>query len=92
MQFRFLWLFGLPLFLLACGAGKKATTIPEVIVEETDLDTLTVSAPREVSAPPKVENYRLPRYNPSYQRRNDLLHTRLDLRFDWEQQTVIGKA
>ncbi len=95
MQLRSLWLLCLPLLFLACGAGKKATTpttIPEVIVEETDLDTLTITAPREVAPAPIVENFSLPPYNPSYKRSNDLLHTRLDLRFDWAKQAVMGKA
>ncbi len=32
------------------------------------------------------------KYNPSATRENDLLHTKLDLRFDWAKEQVLGKA
>ena len=31
-------------------------------------------------------------YKPSHTRKNDLLHTRLDIRFDWKKRHVHGKA
>ncbi len=81
----------LSLFLiLGCGAGKKTAQIPEVTIEETNLDTLVIKAPKLETA--VVEDYELPVYNPSYTLRNDLLHTKLDIRFDWPNQSVIGKA
>lgn len=33
-----------------------------------------------------------PIYNPSYTRRNDLLHTSLEVSFDWTKQHLLGKA
>jgi aminopeptidase N len=57
--------------------------------EFRQLDTLVVSAPKEVKP---AESYKLPRYNPSAERTFDLLHTKLDLRFDWEKEQVLGKA
>lgn len=84
------WVF--PLMLFACKSNKslvdQADQPYEIIIEETYLDTLTVSAPREVV---EFEND-LPVYRNSYNRTNDLLHTRLNLSFDWEKQYVLGEA
>ncbi|MEL6923030.1 MAG: M1 family metallopeptidase, partial [Bacteroidota bacterium] len=81
--------------VMGCKSGKiyQATPAPveDVITETRDLDTLVVTAPR----PDKLktaEDFKLPDYNPSYKRRNDLIHTKLDLRFNWAQQQVLGKA
>ena len=38
------------------------------------------------------ESYALSIYNPSHPRTTDLIHTNLDLRFNWEQEQVIGSA
>lgn len=90
MKFFFCATFSV-LLIFGCGTGKKAATIPEVTIEEKDLDTLVVSAPRNI--PEKTAaDYTLDTYHPSYTLRNDLLHTKLDVRFDWAQQAVIGKA
>jgi len=62
--------------------------VAEVVIEEEMLDTLTVTAPR-LEAP---ISYELPKDNPSAKRDFDILHTKLDLNFDWENQHVIGKA
>ncbi len=56
--------------------------------EERLLDTLTVSAPRVGSE----NEYILPRYNPSFTRVHDLIHTKLEISFDWEKQHVLGVA
>ena len=50
-----------------------------------------------VSVTPKVEKetVKLPtrkRYNESPQRVNDILHTRLEVRFDWKKQHLLGEA
>ncbi len=68
-------------FLLACKNSSKITT---VVMEERELDPVEVVANR-------ADFERSP-YNPSYTRRNDLLHTALDVRFDWEKQHLLGKA
>lgn len=77
-----------------------ATTDAEM--EQRNLDTMTVTAtPLDTDEEPydldafadtTEENYTLPPYNSSHTRTNDLLHTKLDLRFDWENEKVIGKA
>ena len=89
------WL-GLSLILLlsACGS-KKIVTIDDSYIEEQQLDTLYVTASpitEEERAVAEETRYELPIYNPSHRQENDLLHTRLDLRFDWEKEQVIGDA
>ena len=81
-------------FLLSrCHTTKQMATEKPVPVEEPvtiqeDLDTLTVSA--DASAPAIPND--LPLYRATYTRTADLIHTKLDVRFDWEKQYVIGKA
>lgn len=53
------------------------------IIEERLLDELEITAPRE---------YTLPTYNPSATRSFDLIHTSLDIRFDWTNEHVYGRA
>lgn len=79
------------LLVFGCGTSKKINnTIPEVTIEETDLDTLVITAPKESEE--KIVEYQLDPYNPSYTIKNDILHTKLELSFDWPNQSVIGKA
>ena len=66
-------------------------------IEQRNLDTVFVTAPawdeeEELSGTQDEGTYTLPKYNPSYTRTNDLLHTKLDLRFDWQKEQVLGKA
>ncbi len=85
-------LAGFVLLAHSCSSSRKTyseTSKPGM--EERLLDTLFVEAPKPSSLK-KPEDFKLPRYNPSYKRENDLLHTRLDLSFDWENESVIGKA
>ncbi len=57
--------------------------VEEVITEERLLDELQITAPRD---------FVLPRYNPEATRLFDLIHTSLDIRFDWTNEHVIGRA
>ncbi len=75
------------LMFFSCDSTKKIAEVP--VVEYEDLDTLFVSAP---PMEPGSNGYELPKYNPSFTRTQDLLHTKLDLSFDWEQEAVIGKS
>ncbi len=81
------------LTISACTLFKQAETASEenLKIEERQLDTLNVFAERPQENSSK-DIYTLPRYNPSATRINDLLHTSLDLSFDWEKQAVIGTA
>jgi len=73
----------------ACSSTKELQDDDEIFIyEERFLDTLTVSAPRVGSE----NEYTLPRYNASFTRVHDLIHTKLELAFDWEKQHVLGKA
>jgi aminopeptidase N len=83
------------LFTLVCliTMGCKTSTVPAttVGVEERFLDTLFITAdkPDELKT---TEEFSLPKYNPTYTLRNNLIHTKLDLRFDWAKEQVLGKA
>ncbi len=59
--------------------------LPVTEIEERTLDELVVTAPRNIE-------YTLPTYNESFTRTNDLIHTKLDVRFDFEKQHLLGKA
>lgn len=63
--------------------GCQPKNLVTVDFEERNLDTVSVTASKGYQRPP---------YNPSYTRRNDLLHSKLDVRFDWNRQHVLGKA
>ncbi len=84
------------LLLAGCKTQKIATeeTIFDggtIEIEERDLDTLVISAekPNNLKTP---EEYKLPVYRGSYKLENDIIHTALDLKFDWEKEHVLGKA
>jgi len=73
-----------------CNSQKNTVVVPAEDFEVRDLDTMVVSAPRD--AAPQEVVAELPPYSASHTRNNDLLHTRLELRFDWEKEQVLGKA
>ena len=83
------------LLSVGCSTSKKITSeapLPEAtIIEERFLDTMVVTAsiPDEIKV---AEDYQLPGYQPTYSLKNDLVHTKLDLKFDWAKQQVNGKA
>ena len=70
------------------------------VTETRDLDTMTVSpstngviTEEEMEGTAKAEVATgLEPHAIAFTRVNDLLHTKLELRFDWEQEMVIGKA
>jgi aminopeptidase N len=90
--------FILPLLLLfGCNTSKNVVVFDPPTEEEyelRDLDTLVITAPpySETEELEAEEDYGLSIYNPSHKRVNDLLHTKLDLKFDWENEHVLGKA
>jgi len=93
---RLMSFFTVILLIFGCKTPKVATeeTIFDggtIEIEERNLDTLVVSAekPNTLKTP---EEYQLPVYRGSYKLENDIIHTALDLKFDWEKEHVLGKA
>jgi aminopeptidase N len=97
MRFSFI-LFMLALVVAGCNSQKAVSSQPEPVqsgpvTEYRELDTMVVSAPREMPAAETEDTtYELPAYNPSHPREHDLLHTKLELSFNWEEEQVNGKA
>jgi len=75
-------------FFFSCKSTKDIMVAPEF--DEELLDTLVVSAP--AIDPKKPEFYELPVYQGSATRKHDLIHTKLEVAFDWAKQHVLGKA
>ncbi len=88
----------LAISLLWSCAPKQYSAIMLPETDYVDLDTVTVTAPTEYEGDPITldemdsSDLSLPRYNPTAKRESDLLHTTLDLRFDWAKEQVLGKA
>ncbi|MEL6969277.1 MAG: M1 family metallopeptidase [Bacteroidota bacterium] len=79
------------ILLSACGTPRVATIEEPIEIEQRQLDTLVVTAP-PIETAPIPKNYTLPNYNPSHTQIIDLLHTKLELSFDWPEEQVIGIA
>ncbi|PHI21351.1 alanyl aminopeptidase [Lewinellaceae bacterium SD302] len=87
-------LLAITLLIASCGTPKTVMA-PEM--EFRDLDTLVITPDPEDYSVIEVDgrvpsDYRLPVYRAAYERKFDLLHTKLTLRFDWEKEQVIGQA
>ena len=82
-----------PLLLaLAACSGSRETAQSPLPAQETELrqlDTMTITAEAVPRAP---EDFELPVYRASQPLPHDLKHTRLRVRFDWENEQVIGQA
>lgn len=68
----------------ACNSKSRIVTL-DYTVENRQLDTLSVTASR-------ISSFTRPAYNPSATRTHDLIHTKLDVSFDWQRQYLNGKA
>ncbi|MBU6219314.1 MAG: M1 family metallopeptidase [Bacteroidetes bacterium] len=88
---RLISFIALSVLFFSCFSNKNNQPVSFEPIEFRDLDTLTVDAPMP-SALKNPEDYVLPVYQASSERKTDLLHTQLHLKFDWENETVIGKA
>lgn len=107
MKNLFLILAALMLWV-SCNTTQKVATASnpgakvgptEPPLEERMLDTLVVTPEDNgtdyslTDTTREEEEIETPtRYNPSHTRTHDLLHTKLELRFDWKKEQVIGKA
>ena len=94
------------LLALSCNTTKPVAAPPppapdvtETETETRNLDTMTVTPEANgvieeediVAAPDSIPTRRPP-VALAFNRISDLLHTKLELRFDWDQEMVIGKA
>lgn len=76
------------IIIASCNTSKKIIETP-VLYDEQLLDTLFVVAPKMAE---DDFSFQLETYNPSYTRTFDLIHTKLNLSFNWEKQHVLGSA
>ncbi|HRF40445.1 MAG TPA: hypothetical protein PK198_16755 [Saprospiraceae bacterium] len=91
---KFLLLFGILIAFAACNTSKNAviTKVPDNAPE------IALDADAEEEAESEDEmaddpgNYVADVYQATNRRAHDLIHTRLDLRFNWAEEKVIGKA
>ncbi len=74
---------------VSCGTTKEVI-YSSADFEQEFLDTLTVTAPTYIAD--ENSQFSLPIYNSSATRSYDILHTKLELSFDWEKQYVLGEA
>lgn len=96
---KFLFL-SLALFLIWSCSPKHYSAIQLPETDYVNLDTVTVSAPSEYGDDPaaigetedSAVDVEPAVYRASAKRENDLLHTNLELRFDWAKEQVLGKA
>lgn len=87
MRSRLLTSFVIVMFLLACKSKQSTTSVVTIQNNKVDepvmvLDTLEVL--------PYVPETKV--YNASATRHNDLLHTKLEVKFNWEKQQLMGVA
>ncbi len=84
-------LIGASALVAACKTTKDTvqTPLPAPETELRQLDTMEITAEAEPTGP---EDYTLPVYRAEEPRPNDLLHTKLRVRFDWEKEQVLGQA
>ena len=94
---KILWLLCITLIVGACSTQKPVTTKTEPaqeLIAEVDLDTLDIESmvdEGEGEENEEVETTLSP-YSPTAKRVNDLLHTKIDVRFDWAKEEVYGKV
>ena len=93
-----IWMFALSAILLACGTTKQKknetvadssskTEKTEKEVRETEAVATTKDAEEEAE-----EIIERSRYNAAATIKTDLIHTELDVRFNWEASQLIGNA
>jgi aminopeptidase N len=88
IQDKFLLLAVMTAFFVSCKSSKQASSSGELDgMQHVTLDTMMVEADGN-----EDENENLPPYKPSEERIWDLIHTSLDLSFDWKNESVIGTA
>ncbi len=76
--------------MMGCSSTKKV--VKGEPIEERNLEPIVVTAPKEVEDQIEEKVYTLPNYNETYRRTHDLLHTKLDVKFNFAKQHLLGKA
>ncbi len=74
--------------LIGCTGAKKIVKDNDP-VEEQALPELTIEA-EEIEVDDEIKT--IAKYQESNKKVNDLLHTKLEVKFDWQKQHLIGKA
>ncbi len=93
-----LWIVLIFLSFWACNSKKAVVEgpvkiNPEVVeIEERVLEEVEIKEPKTLSIEETQAKYPSKPYRGSADRHFDLLHTKLDLKFNWEKQRVLGKA
>ncbi|HQW25662.1 MAG TPA: M1 family metallopeptidase, partial [Saprospiraceae bacterium] len=89
IHFKILILAVIAAFSVSCSSSKKAASNDSDLdgMQHVTLDTMMVHPDLSTTS---TED--LPPYKPAEERTWDLLHTSLDLSFDWAKETVMGKA
>jgi aminopeptidase N len=91
MHIRLLPFLFFGILLLSCNPSKKAIYSPPYEIRM--LDTMVVTAkPKEARQEPASLPLSLPEYRATATRFFDLIHTRLEVAFNWEEESVLGKA
>jgi aminopeptidase N len=86
-MYKYIFPITLFIFLLACGHEKHTTTQTNTNSSHHQWNAVTKS-PVDLNVNPESRVD----YNPSATRETDLLHTRLEVRFDWAKRYMYGKA
>ena len=82
----FFWIFGVAI-LSSCAASQTAQVTTDQVAQEQPEPEPTVVPDPEPTPIPDPGPYRS-----EYTKLNDLVHTRLEVRFNWEKQHLIGTA
>ncbi len=85
MIFRPIFLLVSLCFLLSCCKTSTRVITTDYVLEERTLDTLSVTAS-------KIDKFKRTPYNETATRTFDLIHTKLEVAFDWQNQYLNGKA
>ncbi|WP_066508579.1 M1 family metallopeptidase [Rufibacter sp. DG15C] len=86
---RAFFAFGVSLFLAGCAAKQPSTPIASSEETGMALDTTALLDSVAAFAKPKTSNGP---YQPAAERKVDLLHTRLAVKFNWAKQQLMGEA
>jgi len=88
IQDNFLLMAVMTVFFVSCKSSKQASSSGELDgMQHVTLDTMMVQS----GSNEEDDDLLLP-YRPSEERTWDLIHTSLDLSFDWKNESVIGTA